>query len=80
MVIFKMPYHSISDLPSKIKNVLPKHAQEIYVKAFNNAVDEYKDPSKRKKKGSNEETAHRVAWSAVKMRYKKANTGEWVEK
>ena len=32
-----MPYKTISDLPENVKNVLPKHAQEIYHQAFNSA-------------------------------------------
>ena len=43
-----MPYHSANDLPGNVRNVLPKHAQEIYLAAFNNAWDEYKDPEERR--------------------------------
>jgi cation transport regulator len=32
-----MPYNKISELPDSVKNALPKHAQEIYMAAFNNA-------------------------------------------
>ena len=38
-----MPYKTVDDLPDNVTNVLPKHAQEIYRAAFNNAWDEYKD-------------------------------------
>lgn len=75
-----MPYRSIQSLPDSVKDHLPKHAQEIYLEAFNNAWKEYKDPSKRKMGGSREETAHRVAWSAVKTKYKKGSSGKWVRK
>lgn len=67
-----MPYQNISDLPKAIKNHLPVHAQEIFRAAFNNAWDEYGDPQKRKGKASQEETAHKVAWAAVKKEYVKS--------
>ncbi len=75
-----MPYDKLSDLPESIKNNLPKHAQEIYKGAFNNAWDEYKDPKDRKGSASREEAAHRVAWSAVKSQYEKNDDGKWVKK
>lgn len=65
-----MPYRDNQSLPDSVKTHLPEHAQEIYRKAFNNAWDEYKDPDKRRS-GSREEAAHRVAWSAVKQQYEK---------
>lgn len=66
-----MTYQSIAELPKAIKNRLPLHAQEIYQAAFNKAWEEYKDPHKRKGKVSLEETAHKVAWAAVKKKYVK---------
>lgn len=74
-----MPYDTLEDLPDNVKNVLPKHAQEIYQAAFNNAWDEYKDPADRKGDASREETAHKVAWTAVKQQYEKKD-GEWHRK
>lgn len=72
-----MPYQNIADLPTAIKNHLPTHAQEIYRAAFNSAWEGYKDPQKRKGKTSREETAHKVAWAAVKEKYtKKGETWE----
>ena len=32
-----MPYKTLSDLPESVRKHLPKHAQEIYLEAFNNA-------------------------------------------
>lgn len=49
-----MPYNSLSELPPAVKK-LPKHAQEIWMAAFNSALKEYNDESK----------AFAVAWSAV---------------
>ena len=51
-----MPYSSVTDLPDAIRDHLPVHAQEIYMKSFNNAHVEYGDDN----------VAARVAWSAVK--------------
>lgn len=66
-----MPYKSLSDLPGSIREHLPKHAQEIFLKAFNNAWEEYADPRNRRGKDSREEVAHKVAWAAVKRVYEK---------
>lgn len=75
-----MPYNKLSELPEQVKNALPDHGQEIYQAAYNNAWNEYKDPSDRKDDSSREETAHKVAWSAVKTKYKKNEKGDWVSK
>lgn len=72
-----MPYSKRSDLPENVTNVLPAHAQDIYKEAFNSAWEEYKDPSDRKKGGSREEAAHRVAWAAVKQKYQKGDDDKW---
>lgn len=72
-----MPYSKISELPESVKGVLPKHAQEIYKEAFNNAYDEYKDPKKRRDGDDHEEVAHKVAWSAVKAKYEKGDDDRW---
>jgi len=68
-----MPYLTNADLPLSLQMRLPDHAQDIYRSAFNNAWDRYgeSDPERR------EEIAHRVAWSAVKKRYRKID-GAWV--
>lgn len=63
-----------------MRNVLPKKAQEIYREAYNSAWDEYKDPDKRRDDDSREETAHKVAWSAVKKKYEKSDNGKWKKK
>lgn len=75
-----MPYKQLSDLPENVKNVLPKHAQEIYQSAYNSAWDEYKNPEDRDSNNTREETAHSVAWSAVKNKYKKGENKDWVKK
>ena len=65
-----MPYASIEDLPQNIQNNLPIHAQEIFKETFNNALEKY----------SNEVTAFKVAWAAVKKKYQKDQNGLWREK
>jgi cation transport regulator len=65
-----MPYKQITQLPHSVKNNLPKHAQEIYKEAFNSAEEQY----------SEEDRAHRVAWSAVERKYEKNENGDWVSK
>lgn len=73
-----MPYDSVKDLPDSVKDNLPMHAQEIYKEAYNSAWDEYKDPGDRRGDASREETAHRIAWAAVKKKYEKNAQGRWV--
>ncbi|MBW4518956.1 MAG: ChaB family protein [Scytolyngbya sp. HA4215-MV1] len=62
-----MSYQHIEELPDTVKNHLPKHAQEIFLAAFNNAEKEYQA----------EERAFRVAWSAVKHKYEKGENEDW---
>jgi len=74
-----MPYKTNKELPENVRNVLPVHAQDIYREAFNHAWEQYADPHARQDNASREETAHKVAWAAVKHKYKK--TGDlWTEK
>ncbi|AIT08655.1 cation transport regulator ChaB [Candidatus Francisella endociliophora] len=76
-----MPYNKIAELPKGVQNVLPKHAQNIYQSAFNNACTEYKDKGKRKTNEDLETIAHKVAWSAVEQQYyKDEETGNWYKK
>jgi cation transport regulator len=64
-----MSYDSVDSLPKGVKTSLPEHAQEIYKSAYNNALEEYENED------NVEQTAHRVAWSAVKQKYEKSNGG-----
>lgn len=69
-----MPYSSIDELPDSVRENLPKHAQEIYQEAFNSAFDQY---AERGAEGR-EQTAHKVAWTAVKKKYEKDEaSGKW---
>ena len=64
-----MPYKKIEDLQANIKDHLPKHAQEIYLKTFNNAYERYDD----------EQIVIKIAWSAVKKSYCKNSEGKWTK-
>ncbi len=76
-----MPYATVTELPAGVKNNLPEHAQEIYLAAYNNALEEYQDPAKRRGRADVEDVARRVAWAAVKKEYEKdPGTGKWVRK
>lgn len=74
-----MPYDSVKDLPDSVRDNLPKHAQEVYVAAFNKAWEEYKEVEDRRDSASREGVSHKVAWSAVKKKYEKKN-GTWISK
>jgi cation transport regulator len=76
-----MPYSKRSDLPESVRNNLPDHAQDIYKEAFNSAWDQYDKPQERRGDATREETAHRVAWAAVKQEYEKDDSsGRWHHK
>lgn len=72
-----MPYSRITELPASVRDNVPKHAQEIYKEAFNSAWDQYDEPGERRGGASREETAHKVAWAAVKEKYKKGADDHW---
>lgn len=73
-----MPYQTTHELPESVREHLPKHAQEIYMEAYNSAWEQYDEPKERRGAATREETAHRVAWAAVKRTYEKDEaTGRW---
>ena len=74
-----MPYKAIEELPDPVREHLPTHGQVIYKEAFNSAWEQYQDPEKREEGRDVEETAHAVAWNAVKNVYHKVDD-KWVEK
>jgi cation transport regulator len=66
-----MPYRENDDLPPAVRDHLPVHAQDIFRGAFNNALRSHAgDPDC-------EQIAHRIAWAAVKRKYRKAG-GVWL--
>jgi cation transport regulator len=73
-----MPYQKTSELPEAVRDHLPAHAQDIFLNVYNNAWNEYTDPSKRQGGESQEQAAFRVAWAAVKRESQKnEQTGQW---
>jgi len=64
-----MPYNKTSELPDAVQK-LPSHAQEIYMAAFNSSFE----------KDNDEKKAHAIAWSAVEVKYKKDDDGNWTSK
>lgn len=78
-----MPEKEGGDLSERTRKQiddLPKHAQEIFKSAHESALQQYKDPDKRRDPADNpEEVAHKVAWSAVKKEYEKQGD-KWVKK
>jgi len=64
-----VPY-SIDAPPEKIKD-MPKHAQEIFISAFNAALEQYEGDEAR---------ANQVAYTAVKAKYKQDAEGNWIAK
>ncbi len=75
-----MPFETKTELPKQVKDSLPKQAQEIWKEAYNSAFEQYDDPDKRRGDASQEEAAAKVAWSAVKKKYKKGDDGKWHKK
>jgi cation transport regulator len=61
-----MPYHVNTDLPPRVRDHLPEHAQDIYREAFNHAYAAHAGERDR------EMRSHIIAWSAVKHSYVKA--------
>nr|WP_294517726.1 ChaB family protein [uncultured Rhodopila sp.] len=66
-----MPYRETEDLPASVRGHLPQHAQEIYLAAFNNAWQQHA------RDADVEAIVHRIAWAAVKRRYRK-DGDDWV--
>lgn len=63
-----MPFQRIEDLPSSPRLRLPVHARDIFRAAFNNAWETYNASPPHER----EEICHRIAWSAVKKKYRKS--------
>jgi len=63
------PYKKVSELPDNVKKVLPKSAQKLWMKTFN---ENYK-------KDKNDDSARKIAWFVVKKVYKKSGD-KWVLK
>lgn len=70
-----MSYKSNSELPETVRENLPEHGQEIYRKAFNNAWDEYKEPSERKGDASRKRLLIRLLGMQLRKFMKKTLKG-----
>ena len=68
-----MPYASLADLPTSVKDALPKHGQEIFRAAYNSAYD-----GTCADREDREACSNAIAWTAVKTKYKKSDD-KWVE-
>jgi cation transport regulator len=68
-----MPYRTNLDLPSSVAAHLPEHAQDNYREAFNHAFAAHAGELRQ------EETAHRIAWAAVKRLYVKVGDS-WIKR
>jgi len=68
-----MPYADNDELPAAVREHLPAHAQDIFRNAFNHAWQTYGSADSARV----EEIAFRVAWAAVKKRYRKVG-GTWL--
>lgn len=63
-----MPYKNVKQIDSRVRKVLPVAAQRIYMKAYNASMNK---PVVNR---------HRIAWAAVKQKYKKGKGGKWRRK
>ena len=68
MRVHALPFHS--DLPSSVRNHIPKHAQDIYREAFNHAYRGHAGEADR------EQRSHMIACAAMKRSYVRADT-DW---
>lgn len=66
-----MLYSSNATLPISVRQQLPPRAQDIYREAFNETWALHAGDAGR------EEHASRVAWAAVKQRYRLVPGGQW---
>lgn len=65
-----MPFASNSELPSSVRDALPKEAQDVFRSVANKELEQ----------GASEESAFAQAWTAVKNGWEKNKEGEWVRK
>lgn len=63
-----MPYRTNAELPESVKGNLPARAQDIYRSAFNSAWQGCRSEALRQAI-QREQTAHKVAWAAVRRRF-----------
>jgi cation transport regulator len=65
-------------IPSREAKSLPRQARDIYEEIYRSAREHYQRNEARRDNASLEETAHRIAWNAVKQLYTLGErSGEW---
>ena len=69
-----MIYKRVSDLPVEIAQSLPTGADYIYLREYRLAWDNIAEDTDELRR---HETAHRVAWSAVRRKYELDDKGKW---
>ncbi len=72
-------YSSTRELPATIRDVLPEAAQEIYLKAYNEALQ--MQPANDSQMLSPESMAHQMAWNVVTKEFvHDERTARWYRK
>ncbi len=74
------PFKTIKQLPEIVKKKLPSEAQKHWMREFNEAWERYPAPGKRKTGLSRKNRAWKAAWSQLRKKYKKINSGNWIKK
>jgi cation transport regulator len=70
-----MRYENKSELPPTIRDILPEHAQELYLQAYQKAWDEYEEGQGYL---SRDTMAHQQGYTAVQHEYvQDEGTGKW---
>lgn len=74
-----MRYQNKSELPETLQLTLPEEAQDVYIRAFNDATrEETPTPGGEL---SQDAAAHSVAWQAVEREFERsAHDGKWYRK
>ena len=74
-----MPYDSLQDLPGTMRDTMPREALEIYLDAYNEALEEYEEAEGGE--AGREAVAHRNAMHAVKREFvHDDDTQKWYRK
>ena len=68
-----MPCRVNTELPPRVRNHPPEHAQDIYREAFNSAYAAHAGELEREKR------SHMIAWAAVKRSYVKSGD-RWISR
>lgn len=72
-----MPFQSINQLPRNVRDSLPSHGQQSYMKSFNRAYTAYPDSEEDDNEEKRESSSHEAAWAAIRKKFKKDDKGKW---